>query len=150
MALQVTLITLLIITGLVIDLGGGPNHERLGFRVSIEQLLCTEAVINCHESTVLEKSWAHRSCGANRSCVNHKHNVRRIVPYFLASGSLRSKPQHGKLFSASLAVFVPNSWLIDFNCQRNSDHPDKLRQWTRHYFDCVQHDHRYYADETGT
>ena len=27
------LITILIITGLVIDLGGGPNHDRLGFRV---------------------------------------------------------------------------------------------------------------------
>nr|VWP00245.1 Extracellular lipase (EC [Ganoderma boninense] len=31
-AIQVLLITTLIITGLVIDLGGGPNHERLGFR----------------------------------------------------------------------------------------------------------------------
>lgn len=30
----VTLITTLIITGLVIDLGGGPNHQRLGFHVS--------------------------------------------------------------------------------------------------------------------
>ena len=28
----VCLITILIITGLVIDLGGGPDHERIGFR----------------------------------------------------------------------------------------------------------------------
>ena len=30
----VTLITGLIIAGLVIDLGGGPDHDRIGFRVS--------------------------------------------------------------------------------------------------------------------
>ena len=32
--LLVTLITGLIIAGLVIDLGGGPDHDRIGFRVS--------------------------------------------------------------------------------------------------------------------
>ncbi len=30
----VTLITGLILCGLIIDLGGGPDHERLGFKVS--------------------------------------------------------------------------------------------------------------------
>lgn len=30
----VSLIIALLISGLVIDLGGGPNHERIGFRVS--------------------------------------------------------------------------------------------------------------------
>ncbi|KAF9819345.1 hypothetical protein IEO21_02233 [Rhodonia placenta] len=30
--IKICLITLLIIAGLVIDLGGGPNHERIGFR----------------------------------------------------------------------------------------------------------------------
>ena len=30
----VSLITGLLIAGLVIDLGGGPNHDRIGFRVS--------------------------------------------------------------------------------------------------------------------
>lgn len=34
----VFLITLLIITGLVVDLGGGPNHDRIGFRVSPTQM----------------------------------------------------------------------------------------------------------------
>lgn len=29
-----SLIIALLISGLVIDLGGGPNHERIGFRVS--------------------------------------------------------------------------------------------------------------------
>ncbi|KAI8996470.1 general amino acid permease 1 [Trametes punicea] len=32
--IKLLLITILIITGLVIDLGGGPNHQRLGFHVS--------------------------------------------------------------------------------------------------------------------
>jgi len=32
--LAVTLIIGLIIAGLVIDLGGGPNHDRIGFRVN--------------------------------------------------------------------------------------------------------------------
>lgn len=35
LATAVLLITILIITGLVIDLGGGPKHDRLGFRVSL-------------------------------------------------------------------------------------------------------------------
>ncbi|KZT69225.1 general amino acid permease 1 [Daedalea quercina L-15889] len=30
--IKIFLITLLIITGLVVDLGGGPNHDRIGFR----------------------------------------------------------------------------------------------------------------------
>ena len=30
----VSLIIGLIFAGLIIDLGGGPNHERIGFRVS--------------------------------------------------------------------------------------------------------------------
>lgn len=33
---QVTMITGLIIVGLIIDLGGAPNHHRLGFQVSIK------------------------------------------------------------------------------------------------------------------
>ncbi|KAI0794359.1 general amino acid permease 1 [Fomes fomentarius] len=32
--IKISLITILIITGLVIDLGGGPDHQRIGFRVS--------------------------------------------------------------------------------------------------------------------
>ncbi|OSD05392.1 general amino acid permease 1 [Trametes coccinea BRFM310] len=32
--IKLLLITILIITGLVIDLGGGPNHQRLGFHVT--------------------------------------------------------------------------------------------------------------------
>lgn len=33
----VTMITGLILVGLIIDLGGGPDHDRRGFRVSVLQ-----------------------------------------------------------------------------------------------------------------
>lgn len=36
--LLVMLITGLIIAGLVIDLGGGPNHDRIGFRVGVSSV----------------------------------------------------------------------------------------------------------------
>lgn len=62
------MITGLILCGLVIDLGGGPDHERIGFRVSAGLARGesdTELI-----SIVLEESWSN--C-ARRTCLEHQY-----------------------------------------------------------------------------
>ena len=56
----VSLIIALLISGLVIDLGGGPNHERIGFRVS-DKLNTNMASLICH-SSVLAQSRRNEPC----------------------------------------------------------------------------------------
>lgn len=57
---QVTMITGLIIVGLIIDLGGAPNHHRLGFQVSIKANW--KSFIDLTMRVVLEKPRCPRRC----------------------------------------------------------------------------------------
>ena len=53
----VSLIIGLIFAGLIIDLGGGPNHERIGFRVSSYFFSDVSCCLQCCSST--GKTQAH-------------------------------------------------------------------------------------------
>jgi len=56
----VSLIIALLVSGLVIDLGGGPNHERIGFRVSDK--LNTILTSFIWHSSVLAQSRRNEPC----------------------------------------------------------------------------------------
>jgi len=97
------MLTGLILLGLIIDLGGGPDHDRLGFRVSMPSAFGHRFSVKlCFP--VLEESWCLQPTGTRTNKTNSgpvpRHHVfdrsgrlwfrrygNREPPHFPCSGS---------------------------------------------------------------